>query len=61
MEKNTKHKYIRNVQIAYIIQLICITHGNCTDNTIVGTTTCKKNMSPWGTDKLTDHIFHIMI
>ena len=42
---NTKYKYIRHVQIAYIIQLTYITHGNCTDDTIVGTTTCKKNMS----------------
>ena len=42
MEKNTKCKYIRDVQIAYIIQLTCITHGNCTYDTIVGTTTCKK-------------------
>ena len=45
--KNTKHKYIRDVQTAYIIQLTCITHGNCTDDTIAGTTTCKKNMSQW--------------
>ena len=46
-KQNTKHKYIRDVQIAHIIQLTCITHGNCTDDTIVGATTCKKNMSQW--------------
>ena len=42
---NTKHKYIRHVQIANIIQLTYITHGNCTDDTIVGTTTSKKHVS----------------
>ena len=46
-KQNTKHKYIRDVQIGYIIQLTYITHGNCTDNTIVWTTTSKKNMSQW--------------
>ena len=44
-KQNTKHKYIRDVQIAYFIQLTYITHGNCTDNTLLGITTSKKNMS----------------
>ena len=30
---NRKCKYIRHVQIAYIIQLTYTTHGNCTDDT----------------------------
>ena len=46
-KQNRKHKYIRDVQKAYIMQLTYITHGNCTDDTIVGTTTCKKNMFQW--------------
>ena len=49
--KNTKHKYIRDVHIAYLIQLTCITHGNCTDDTIVRDYYLQKEHVSMETDK----------
>ena len=59
--KNTKHKYIRDVQIAYIIQFTCITHGNCTDDTNSRDYYLQKEHVSMETDKWADHMFHIMI
>ena len=48
---NTKHKYIRHVQIAYIIQLTYKTHGNWTDDTIVREYYLQKEPVSMETDK----------